>query len=193
MTIFKPCIDLHQGQVKQIVGGTLGKDTITNYTSTKPASFYAELYKQYDLKGAHVIQLGLGNEQACLSAIKAYSELQVGGGITDKNAKYWLDQGADKVIVTSHLFPNATFDVKRLFDLVSLIGKEKLVIDLSCRKVGEDYIVAMNKWQTLTDMVLNKQTFEMLSLHCSEFLIHAADVEGLCNGIDQELVTSYLY
>jgi phosphoribosylformimino-5-aminoimidazole carboxamide ribotide isomerase len=190
MTIFRACIDLHQGQVKQIVGGTLGENTVTNYTSSQPASFYANLYKQHNLEGAHVIQLGPGNEHACLSAIQEYSKLQVGGGITLENAQYWIAQGAEKVIVTSYLFPNARFDKERLRKLVELIGKERLVIDLSCRARENEWVVAMNKWQTLTDVTLSKQTFDFLSDYCSEFLIHAADVEGLCNGIDERLVQS---
>jgi phosphoribosylformimino-5-aminoimidazole carboxamide ribotide isomerase len=193
MTIFRACIDLHNGQVKQIVGGTLGDNTVTNYTSNHPASYYAELYKKHQLDGAHVIQLGPNNEEACLSAIKTYNKLQVGGGIRLDNAEYWLSEGAEKVIVTSYLFQDGKFQLERLRQLVEKIGKQQLVIDLSCRARGEDWIVAMNKWQTLTDMKLSEETMHSLDKYCSEFLIHAADVEGLCNGIDERLVTSTCY
>jgi phosphoribosylformimino-5-aminoimidazole carboxamide ribotide isomerase len=101
MTKFRPCIDLHSGQVKQIVGGTLSQvatDLKTNYVSKLPASHYAGLYQKHDLRGGHVVKLGPGNEEAAQEALKTWpGGLQVAGGITDKNAQYWIDQGADKV------------------------------------------------------------------------------------------------
>ncbi|GME77416.1 unnamed protein product [Ambrosiozyma monospora] len=206
MTRYIGCIDIHGGQVKQIVGGTLKKDdkedkssqsVSTNFVSTKPSSYYAELYKKNNVLGTHVIKLGSleANDAAALGAIKSWpGHLQVGGGINDSNAKYWIEQGASKVIITSWLFPNGELSMDRLKKLSGEIGKDKLVIDLSCRKkINEEtkaveWFVAMNKWQTLTDVQLNKELFELLENYCSEFLVHAADVEGLCNGIDQELV-----
>ncbi|CAO3640818.1 unnamed protein product [Cunninghamella blakesleeana] len=139
----------------------------------------------------HVIKLGPNNDVAAKEALQAWPKgLQIGGGITLENAQEWLDMGASKVIVTSYLFPNATFSLSRLQELCEKVGKRNLVIDVSCRRRENQWIVAMNKWQTLTDMVVNKETLDMLSEYCSEFLIHAADVEGLCNGIDEDLVKS---
>lgn len=101
MTKFRPCIDLHSGQVKQIVGGTLttaSTDLKTNYVSKLPASHFARLYKDNGLEGAHVIMLGPGNEEAAKEALTEWKGgLQVGGGITDKNAKQWIDWGAERV------------------------------------------------------------------------------------------------
>ncbi|EPE35442.1 Ribulose-phosphate binding barrel [Glarea lozoyensis ATCC 20868] len=194
MTKFRPCIDLHSGQVKQIVGGTLttaSADLKTNYVSKLPASYFAKLYKDNGLAGAHVIMLGPGNEDAASEALSEWNGgLQVGGGINDKNAKQWIDWGAEKVIITSYLFPEGKFSKENL-DLVlaALDGdKEKLVIDLSCRRREETWFVAMNKWQTITDMEVNENSIKMLEPYCSEFLIHAADNEGLQKGIDEKLV-----
>ena len=190
MTKFVPCIDLHDGQVKQIIGSSLKDESaITNYTSPHPPSYYANLYKSHHLFSSHLIMLGPGNQDAALDAIQAWPfHIQVGGGISMENAQYWLEKGASKVIVTSFLFPNGQFELERLQRLCDLISKEKLVVDLSCKRVGSEWIVAMNKWQTLTNLKLSKETLITLSCYCSEFLIHAADVEGLCNGIDEDLV-----
>jgi phosphoribosylformimino-5-aminoimidazole carboxamide ribotide isomerase len=101
MTKFRPCIDLHSGQVKQIVGGTLSdrdSDLKTNYVSKLPASHYAKLYRKHELRGGHVVMLGPGNDEAAKEALRTWpGGLQVAGGINDKNAQYWIDQGADKV------------------------------------------------------------------------------------------------
>ncbi|KAI8899407.1 5-proFAR isomerase His6 [Globomyces pollinis-pini] len=189
---FRPCIDLHEGQVKQIVGGTLSENAShlqTNFVSEKTSGYYAELYQKHNLTGAHVIKLGPKNDDAALEAIKTWHKgLQVGGGINIENANYWLQEGAEKVIITSWLFPNEKFNEERLRRLVESIGKDQLVIDLSCRTKGNDWIVAMNKWQTETDTLLNEETVKTLADSCSEFLVHAADVEGLCKGIDERLV-----
>ncbi|KAI9304071.1 Phosphoribosylformimino-5-aminoimidazole carboxamide ribotide isomerase [Cunninghamella echinulata] len=193
MTRFNGCIDLHHGQVKQIVGGSLNDnvpDTLqTNFISKETPGYYANLYKKHNVKRCHVIKLGPNNDDAAKDALRTWPKgLQIGGGITLDNAQEWLDIGASKVIVTSYLFPNASFSLPRLQALCEKVGKENLVIDVSCRKRENQWIVAMNKWQTLTDMVVNKETLDMLSEYCSEFLIHAADVEGLCKGIDEDLV-----
>ncbi|GFZ46263.1 1-(5-phosphoribosyl)-5-[(5-phosphoribosylamino) methylideneamino] imidazole-4-carboxamide isomerase [Saitozyma sp. JCM 24511] len=173
---FRPCIDLHQGVVKQIVGGTLDLGD-------------AGLYRQHDLRGGHVIKLGPGNDDAAREALKAWpGGLQVGGGIAVGNAKEWLDAGADKIIVTSFLFPDAKFSEERLAAMSQLVGKDKLVVDISCRKRENGWVVAMNGWKTLTDMVVNQDSIALVEKYCSELLIHAADVEGLCQGIDEELV-----
>ncbi|KAI9207512.1 Phosphoribosylformimino-5-aminoimidazole carboxamide ribotide isomerase [Polychytrium aggregatum] len=192
-SIFKPCIDLHNGAVKQIVGASLSDDTPsmlkTNFVSEEPPAFYANLYRTHDLRGAHVIMLGPNNEQAAKEALAAWPKgLQVGGGISIDNAQHWLDCGADKVIVTSWLFPEGKLSMQRLKDLSALIGKDNLVIDVSCRKRGSQWFVAMNKWQTITDVEVCRETLVDLAQYCSEFLVHAADVEGLCQGIDEELV-----
>ncbi|KAF2790184.1 Phosphoribosylformimino-5-aminoimidazole carboxamide ribotide isomerase [Melanomma pulvis-pyrius CBS 109.77] len=195
MTRFRPCIDLHAGSVKQIVGGTLSatsSELKTNFTSEHPAAYYAELYKKHNLAGAHVIMLGPGNEEAAEEALKAWKGgMQVGGGITEKNAREWIERGAEKVIITSHLFPSATFSHPRLHAILAVLEHDtsKLVIDLSCRKKDDGWFVATNKWQTITDFELNQASIALLEPHCSEFLIHAADVEGLQSGIDHALVS----
>ncbi|EGX96779.1 phosphoribosylformimino-5-aminoimidazole carboxamide ribotide isomerase [Cordyceps militaris CM01] len=202
MTRFRPCIDLHAGQVKQIVGGTLDSSNAsklqTNFVSEQPAGHYAQLYRDNALTGAHVIMLGPGNDEAAKQAIAAWPNgLQVGGGINDKNAGEWIAAGAEKVclftqvIVTSFLFPGGQFSQIRLDSVLKVLGgdKEKLVIDLSCRRRGEGkWFVAMNKWQTITDMEVDAESIQQLEPYCSEFLIHAADNEGLQQGIDEELV-----
>lgn len=198
MTQFRPCIDLHKGQVKQIVGGSLRDDdgtaVQTNFQSELPASYYAERYRADGLKGGHVIQLGPGNEAAAREALAAYpGGLQVGGGISVKNATDWLAAGASHVIVTSWLFDVAGhFQPARLDQLVAEVGADRLVIDLSCRAAdspdGPSWRVAMNRWQTPTDLEVNASVLRDLAGHCAEFLVHAADVEGKCEGIDEALV-----
>jgi phosphoribosylformimino-5-aminoimidazole carboxamide ribotide isomerase len=116
--------------------------------------------------------------------------MQVGGGIRPGNAASWIEAGASHVIVTSALFDaDGKFLPRTLDDLVAEVGKEKLVIDLSCRRTARGWTVAMNRWQTLTELDVTPETLDSLAPFCDEFLIHAADVEGLCGGIDVELVT----
>jgi phosphoribosylformimino-5-aminoimidazole carboxamide ribotide isomerase len=188
--MFRPCIDLHEGKVKQIVGGTLGEAGLrTNFVSEKPAAWFAELYRRDELFGGHVIMLGAGNESEARAALKAFpGGLQIGGGINAANARGWLEAGASHVIVTSWVFREGRVDWARLEELVKAIGKEKLVLDLSCRKRGEDYFVVTDRWQKFTELAVNAGTLEKFSRYCAEFLIHAVDVEGLCRGIDGELV-----
>lgn len=193
MTRFRPCIDLHAGKVKQIVGGTLRDDAAglrTNFESDRPAEYYAQLYRADGLTGGHVIKLGPGNDAAARAALAAWpGGLQIGGGITADNAEAWLQAGASHVIVTSWLFDEeGHFLDERLAALVERIGREHLVIDLSCRAYGDGWMVAMNRWQTLTELALDETTLSMLGETCAEFLIHAADVEGKCEGIDERLV-----
>jgi phosphoribosylformimino-5-aminoimidazole carboxamide ribotide isomerase len=193
MTKFRPCIDLHHGKVKQIVGGTLRDDGAgprENFVSEHDAAWYARLYRDDSLEGGHVICLGPGNREAAREALSAWpSGLQVGGGITADNAAEWLDAGASHVIVTSALFDeHGRFLESQLNALVSAVGREKLVIDLSCRRTASGWSVAMNRWQTLTELEVTPATLDHLASRCAEFLIHAADVEGLCRGIDEELV-----
>lgn len=127
------------------------------------------------------------------SALAAYPNgLQIGGGITDQNALEWIDAGASHVIVTSFVFHNGQIDFDRLNSLVKLIGKEKLVLDLSCRrKVGDatgDYYVVTDRWQTYTDVALNESTLQMLGSYCDEFLVHGVENEGKRCGILEDLV-----
>ncbi len=196
MTKFRPCIDLHNGKVKQIVGGTLtdeGDEVKENFVSDKGAAEFAKMYQDDHLTGGHVIKLGPGNDCAAESSLKAYPRgLQIGGGINIENASKWLDAGASHVIITSWLFSQeGEFLAENLENLASEIGKERLVVDLSCRKVAgaqPSWKVAMNRWQTLTDLEISYKNLDAIAKHCDEFLIHAADVEGLCLGIDEQLV-----
>jgi phosphoribosylformimino-5-aminoimidazole carboxamide ribotide isomerase len=188
--MFRPCIDLHEGKVKQIVGGTLGHPGLqTNFVAEKPAAWFADLYRRDQLTGGHVIMLGPGNEPEARHALAAYpGGLQIGGGVTLENARGWLDAGASHVIVTSWVFREGRVDWARLEELVQAIGKKRLVLDLSCRKRGADYFVVTDRWQKFTEMIVNQETMGKLSACCDEFLVHAVDVEGLCRGIDRELV-----
>ena len=193
MTKFRPCIDLHQGKVKQIVGGSLTKDQTelkTNFTSDRSAAEFAQLYAKDGLTGGHLIMLGPGNKVAALEATQAYPKgLQVGGGISLDNAEEWIEQGATHIIVTSCLFnKDAQFVLSKLQDLVGRVGKDKIVIDLSCKRRESDWLVMKDNWQTETDLSLTEALLEMLSDYCDEFLIHATDLEGKCQGIDADLV-----
>jgi phosphoribosylformimino-5-aminoimidazole carboxamide ribotide isomerase len=194
MTRFRPCIDLHDGRVKQIVGSSLsdaGSGLRTNFVSEHDAAWYAELYRRDGLRGGHIIMLGRGNEAAARSALAAYPNgMQVGGGITPANAKDWLEAGASHVIITSHLFDaDGCFQQDRLEALISAVGRDRIVIDLSCKATDKGWVVAMNRWQTMTDLVVDHATLDRLANTCAEFLIHAVDVEGKCEGIDEALVT----
>src|ERR1039457_2537573 len=106
--MFRPCIDLHEGKVKQIVGGTLGVEPgrlRTNFVSDRPAAWFAKLYQRDALAGAHVIMLGPGNDEPARAALRAYpGGLQIGGGINLENAGAWLAAGGSHVVVTSLLF-----------------------------------------------------------------------------------------
>ncbi len=191
---FRPCIDLHDGKVKQIVGGSLrdhGPGPKENFVSDQSPSWFAEKFRQDGLHGGHVIMLGKGNEQAAKEALMAWpGGMQLGGGIRAENASGWLEVGASHVIVTSALFDSeGRFLEHALHELVREVGKERLVIDLSCRRTSDGWRVAMNRWQTLTELEISAQTLEGLLPYCDEFLVHAADVEGLCGGVDQELVS----
>ena len=191
---FRPCIDLHQGKVKQIVGSTLKDDDPghlqTNFTAEDSAAWFAELYRKDHLNGGHVIMLGPGNEAAAAQALAVWpGGMQVGGGITTANAADWLERGASHVIVTSWVFRQGRLDLKRLEELVAEVGKERLVLDLSCRKRGEDYYIVTDRWQKFTEIAISGATMRDLAGYCDEFLVHGADVEGKCSGIDVDLIT----
>ena len=190
--MFRPCIDLHDGQVKQIVGGTLsdgGEDPTTNFVSNRPPAWYAKLYQKDGLRGGHVVQLGPGNETAACEALAAFpSELQLGGGVNLDNATDWLDAGASHVIVTSWVFREGHLDSERLDALVQSIGRKHLVLDLSCRQRDGEYWVVTDRWQNFTKLRVNEETLRTLSGSCAEFLVHAVDVEGRQTGTDLALV-----
>ena len=190
MTAFRPCIDLHQGQVKQIVGGSLTDDGAdTNFVSQYDATYYAELYRQHNLTGGHVIDLGPNNQQQVLNALAAYPNgLQFGGGVNLENAASYLTAGASHIIVTSYLFDQSAFSWARLEAIKAEVGAEYLVLDLSCRKTNQGWMIATDRWQTITNTAVNAETISELENHCAEFLVHAADVEGLQGGIDKDLV-----
>jgi phosphoribosylformimino-5-aminoimidazole carboxamide ribotide isomerase len=191
VTQFRPCIDLHQGSVKQIVGGSLNDaGAQTNFVSEYDAAYYANLYREQDIKGGHVIALGPGNDAEVEKALAAWPNgLQFGGGVKVENAAGYLNKGASHVIVTSALFDGDTFSFEKLEEFKAEVGAEKLVLDLSCRKKGDSWFIATNRWQTVTTLEVNSENLKNLSSHCAEFLIHAADVEGLQAGIDEDLVT----
>jgi phosphoribosylformimino-5-aminoimidazole carboxamide ribotide isomerase len=190
MTRFRPCIDLHQGVVKQIVGGSLTDGgATTHFVSDRGSAHYANLFKNRGLTGGHLISLGPNNQTAVSDALAAYPQgLQYGGGVTIDNAADFLDAGASKVIVTSYLFENQKFSWHRLADISRLIGPDRLVIDLSCRKTESGWQVATDRWQTITETLIDRRLIEQLQPYCAEFLVHSADMEGLQAGIDEELV-----
>ncbi|MBU0992828.1 MAG: phosphoribosylformimino-5-aminoimidazole carboxamide ribotide isomerase [Proteobacteria bacterium] len=191
---FRPCIDLHEGVVKQIVGSSLSdtKSTPvkTNFQAEKPPEWFSQLYKKDQLDGGHVIMLGPGNTNAAQKALGAWpGGLQIGGGITIENAKDWLDSGASAVIVTSWVFHDGIIDENRLNRLTQSIGKKKLVLDLSCRLANKRYMIVTNRWQTFTNESISYSLLDRLSHYCDEFLIHAVDVEGKMSGIETGLVS----
>jgi phosphoribosylformimino-5-aminoimidazole carboxamide ribotide isomerase len=189
----RPCIDLHGGMVKQIVGSTLNDhDPLavkTNFISDKSPAWFAALYRADQLTGGHIIKLGPGNDKAAEEALDAWpGGMQLGGGITAENAGYWLDKGASAVIVTSYVFRDGGIDMDRLNRLVTAVGKERLVLDLSCRKKNDQYYIVTDRWQKFTEVVIGSEVLTQLARCCCEFLIHAADVEGKCSGIEEDLV-----
>ncbi len=196
---FRPCIDIHNGKVKQIVGGSLtdvGNQATENFVAEQDAAFFAKLYRDAGIKGGHIILLNPADsefysatKEQALAALYAYpGGLQVGGGITPDNAGEYLQAGASHVIVTSYVFKDGTIHYDRLEKLVETVGREHLVLDVSCKKVAENYLVVTDRWQNVTDEVMDLALLERLSAYCDEFLIHAVDVEGKANGIEKELV-----
>jgi len=178
--------------VKQIVGGSLTGDPATlrtHFVAEQSPAWFAALYRRDGLRGGHVICLGPGNDAAAREALAAYpGGLQLGGGVTADNARTWLEAGASHVIVTSWVFREGRLDMDRLRALVRAVGRERLVLDLSCRRRGADYFVVTDRWQRFTELAVTRETLERLAESCAEFLIHAVEVEGLCRGIDEELV-----
>lgn len=196
---FRPCIDIHNGKVKQIVGGSLRdeKDRAQeNFISEYDASFYAEFYQKNNIKNGHIILLNPSTSpyyqqtrEEALRALKTYpGGLQIGGGVNDENAMEYIQAGASHVIVTSYVFRDGQICYENLNRLVDCVGKERIVLDLSCRKKENAYYVVTDRWQKYTDLRLNRESMEELASYCDEFLIHAVDVEGMANGIEEELV-----
>lgn len=190
---FRPCIDLHQGKVKQIVGETMQADStqvVENFVSELTPAHYAELYRRDELTGGHIIMLGGGNEQAAIEALAAYpGGLQIGGGINADNAAMWLERGASHVIVTSYIFNDGSLQQDHLERIVSEVGKDRLVIDLSCKERDGAWVVVTNGWRTFSDFIVRPDTIKQLEQYCSEFLIHAVDVEGKRSGYQEQLVS----
>ena len=191
MTKFRPCIDLHEGMVKQIVGGSLSDSGAeTNFISRYDATFYASLYQSLELSGGHIISLSPNNQHEVEAALKCYPKgLQYGGGVTHGNAAWYLEAGAGKVIVTSLLFEQGALSWSRLSDISSEVGAHNHVKDLSCRRSGDVWMGSTDRWQTITRTPVNRETIDQLQPYCSEFLVHSADVEGLQSGSDEELVS----
>ena len=189
---FRPCIDLHEGKVKQIVGSSLrdSGEAVTNFEATQPPSYFAEMYWRDGLEGGHVIKLGPGNDDAAREALGCHiGNLQVGGGINPDNAAEWLAAGAGKVIVTSYLFNDGVLDMERVRRISDAVGSDRLVIDLSCVWADGAYHVATNRWQTVCDFTLDSDSLGRLADYCAEFLVHAVGVEGKQGGIDSRLVS----
>ena len=195
---FRPCIDIHNGKVKQIVGGSLkdaGNQAVENFVSTQDAAFYANLYKKEGIRGGHIILLNARDsefyeatkEQAYLALGEYPGGLQIGGGITAENAKSFLEAGASHVIVTSYVFKDGKIHYDRLKKLVNAVGKEHVVLDLSCRKRDGKYFIVTDRWQKFTEEEVTLSLLEELKDYCDEFLIHAVDVEGKASGIETEL------
>lgn len=196
---FRPCIDIHNGKVKQIIGSTLkdkGDYASENFVSEEGADYYAALYKKHNLKGGHIILLNSSEspyyEDSKKQAFMALSEfkngMQVGGGINDKNAMEFIEAGASHVIVTSFVFREGTVNYDNLRRISSCVGTDRLVLDLSCRKRNGNYYVVTDRWQTFTEEEVNERLLDRLADYCDEFLIHGVDVEGKNAGIDKELV-----
>lgn len=189
---FRPCIDLHQGRVKQIVGSSLtdsDNSAQTNFASDKPSSYYAKLYRKDNLTGGHIIKLGPGNDDAAIEALETWpGGMQIGGGVTSDNARCYIDKGASHVIVTSFVFKDGKINYENLTALVDAVGKEHVVLDLSCKERDGEYFIVTDRWQNFTDTTVGPDSLKELASYCDEFLVHAASVEGKMAGPDLKLV-----
>ena len=202
---FRPCIDIHNGKVKQIVGGSLkdaGDQAEENFVSGQDAAFYAAMYRDAGLKGGHVILLNAADspyfqatKEQAMKALKTYpGGLQLGGGVRPENAEEYLEGGASHVIVTSYVFRDGKISWENLEKMERTAGRERLVLDLSCRMKDGQYYIVTDRWQKFTDVPVTLETMEELGKHCDEFLIHAVDVEGNASGIEAglaELLSRY--
>lgn len=196
---FRPCIDIHNGRVKQIVGISLrdqGDTARENFVSQQDGAFYARLYKEQNICGGHIILLNSveseyyeATRKQALLALKEYpGGLQVGGGITADNAASFIEAGASAVIVTSYVFRDGKINYENLDKLVQAVGKEHVVLDLSCRYREDGYYIVTDRWQKFTDEKMDRELLDRLSDSCAEFLVHAVDVEGKSSGIEIDLV-----
>ncbi len=190
---FRPCIDLRKGRVVQIVGSSLidknSEKLKTNFETDRSPEDFAKMYKEDNLTGGHVISLGQGNEEAALSVLHAFpGGFHMGGGITPQNAVTYLDAGASHVIVTSYVFSNGRIDMDKLKLLQGTVGKNRLVLDLSCRKKGSDFWIVTDRWQKFTNVSISPEILNQLANHCDEFLVHGVDVEGKMQGIQTDLI-----
>lgn len=196
---FRPCIDIHNGQVKQIVGGTLkdqGDQAEENFVSGQDAAFYGNMYREMGIRGGHVILLNpvtspsyQATRQQALEALQAYpGGMQAGGGMTPENAPEFLDAGASHVIVTSYVFRDGKVSWDRLEKMRQAVGREHLVLDVSCRKKQGTYFIVTDRWQKFTEVPVTVEVLKELSGYCDEFLIHGVDSEGRSSGIETELV-----
>ena len=201
-SLFRPCIDIHEGKVKQIVGSSLkdagasgGVSSVaeTNFESDRGAGYYARLYREHELVGGHVIMLDGWNDDtvhAAQAALRAYpGGLQVGGGLNNENAGAWIELGASHVIVTSFAFRDGNLDRERLASLVDAVGRERLVLDLSCRLKDGEYYVVTDRWQKFSSLRLDAASVNELATYCDEFLVHGVDVEGKKLGVDEALIS----
>ncbi len=197
---FRPCIDIHNGKVKQIVGGTLsdeGDRARENFVSDMTAADYAVLYREKGLRGGHIILLNgrespyyEADKEQARGALSAWPDaLQIGGGVTAENAADFIAMGASHVIVTSYVFVDGEIRYDRLEKLVRAVGRERLVLDLSCRRRDGEYYIVTDRWQKFTRQPLGEELMRELSSYCDEFLIHAVNVEGTGSGIDTGLVS----
>lgn len=195
---FRPCIDIHNGKVKQIVGGSLkdeNNQAKENFVSEVDSTYYANLYKANNIKGGHIILLNSKDSEyfeatkgEALKALMAYKGgLQIGGGVNCDNASEYIEAGASHVIVTSYVFKNGKINYDNLNKIFNAVGKEHLVLDLSCRKKDDKYYIVTDRWQKFTDVCIDENIFYELSKYCDEFLVHAVDVEGKASGIEEEV------
>ena len=195
---FRPCIDIHNGKVKQIVGSSLrdaGDQAEENFVAEQDGAFFARLYKNAGICGGHIILLnpeqseyyGATREQALLALHEYPGGLQIGGGIHAGNAASFIKEGASHVIVTSYVFKDGRISFENLNRLVSAVGKEHLVLDLSCRFKEDGYYIVTDRWQKFTEEKVTTELLDRLAEYCDEFLIHAVDVEGKASGIEEEL------
>ena len=196
---FRPCIDIHNGKVKQIVGGTLSDSDDSakeNFVSERDAAYFAHMFRQDGLEGGHVIMLNSRQspyfretqEQALLALHSYPGGMMAGGGITAENADIYLDAGASHVIVTSYVFFNGEISYVNLEKLETEIGADKIVLDLSCSRKDNAYCIMTDRWQKYTRTPLTPELILHLSEHCAGFLIHGIDSEGRKNGIDFSLI-----
>lgn len=196
---FRPCIDIHNGKVKQLVGGSLkdeGNQAQENFVSGKSAAEFANLYKEDELTGGHIIILNSVDSEyfdetkrQAIEALKAYpGGMQIGGGVNDQNAAQWIETGASHVIVTSFVFKDGKINYENLKKLVDVVGKEHIVLDLSCRKKQGEYYIVTDRWQKFTEEKVSIELLNELSKYCDEFLIHGVDVEGTGSGMEKELI-----